>query len=432
MTYWDTFSQADRDNLATALYDRYIRDFAQEDWNLYNLRIHANGGYTEEEAVLNARRQTVMDYMRQSVSLLWRSDKTLTYSLGNTERDNGASFTIVEGRVYKGLPYVYANGSQDSFLEYATAPDENGIYTITGLEATALNYESYGGRVGNDCSGAVTNAWSLISPSLNGTVSSTCAPYFGVIPVGNYQFNPPINPSTHRVLDTAVVTESNGEQVMYEAYAMLQPADAAYHQEYPSTRGNHIRMVVSVNVVRNPDGTIDGNSSTITMLEQTRTLINNNQTQKHPVTGETIYVIGGEDRTYKFSTLFTQHYIPVTVAELRDPSALEETWVADTQEEDTIENLFTGSVTSNRYIDSVRITIYDGSGAIVQQLTGRSRRGYDKNYLMERFVTEKPGSMKGSLDLDALAAGNYRCTITARLTIDDDYVHTVRDFTFSK
>ena len=432
-TYWDTFSDSDQTAMATQIYDKFVRSFETDDWKIYNLRIKANGGYTpEEQAVLDARRQTVMDYMRQSVSLLWRSDKTMTYGLGNTQRDNGASFTIEEGRLYKGLPYVYGAGTRDSFLEYAGEPDENGIYTITGLEATALNYESYGGRVGNDCSGAVTNAWSLISPSLSGSTSSQCAPYFGVVPVGNYQFNSPINPDTHRILDTAYVVNSNGEQVMYEAYAMLQPADAAYHQEYPSTKGNHIRMVVSVNVVRNPDGTIDGTASTITMLEQTRTQINANKTEVHPVTGETVYVIGGVDKKYTFSKLFSEHYIPVTVAELRDPSALEEVWVSDTLEEATVENLFTGSIITNYNLDAVQITVYNQHNEIVQQTTGRKHRSYPKEYKMERFLTEKPGSMKGTLDLDALEAGNYRCTVTVKLTMDDDYIHTARDFTFSK
>ena len=431
-TYWDTFPETAQSDLATKVYDPYVRNFGADDWKLYNLRIKANGGYTpEEEAILKERRDTVLAYMRESVSLLWKSDKTLTYGLGNTERDNGASFTIEAGKLYKGLPYVYGAGTQDAFLEYAGKPDENGIYTITGLEATALNYEYYGGRVGNDCSGAVTNAWSLISTTLNGTTSSACHPYYGVVPVGNYAFNSPIS-ETNRLLDTKYVVDTNGEQVMYEAYAMLKPADAAFHQEYPSTRGNHIRMVVSVNVVRNEDGTINGTKSTITMLEQTRTQINANVTEKHPVTGETIYVIGGVDKTYKFSTLFSQHYIPVTIKELRDPSPVEETWVDDTLEEDTIENLFTGSIIANRYLDSVRITIYNENGEIVQQTTGRRSRSVVKEYLMSRFLTEKPGSMLGQLDLDALEAGNYRCTVTVKLTIDDDYVHTARDFTFSK
>ena len=434
-TYWDTFAESAQTSLATKIYEPYVRDFEDDDWDIYNIRIQANGGYTaEEKAILEERRQTVMDYMRESVSLLWRSDKTITYGLGNTERDKGASFTIEKDRLYKGLPYVYGAGTQDAFLEYAGEPDENGIYTITGIEATALNYESYGGRVGNDCSGAVTNAWSLISTTLNGTTSSACHPYYGVVPVGNYAFNSPIS-ETNRLLDTKYVVDTNGEQVMYEAYAMLKPADAAFHQEYPSTKGNHIRMVVSVNVVRNEDGTIDGTKSTITMLEQTRTQINANKTEKHPVTGETIYVIGGVDKTYKFSTLFGEHYIPVTIKELRDPSPVEETWVDDTLEVDTIDNLFTGSITSNRYLDSVRITIYNENGEIVQQTTGRRSRSVVKEYKMERFLTEKQGSMIGILNKQTIAdlePGNYRCTVTVKLTIDDDYIHTARDFTFSK
>ena len=433
-TYWDTYSADAQSNLATKIYNSYIRNFETDDWNIYNIRIKANGGYTaEEEAILAQRRQTVLDYMMESISLLWRSDKTFTYSLGNTERDQGKSFTIVEGRLYRGLPYVYAAGTKDSFLEYAGEPDANGIYTITGIDATALNYESYGGRVGNDCSGAVTNAWSQISTSIGASTSSGCSPYFGVVPVGNYIFNPPINPSTHRVLDTKVVVETNGAQVMYEAYAMLQPADAAYHQEYPSTKGNHIRMVKEVHVERNDDGTINGSNSYIIMLEQTRNLTSNNTTTTHTETGETIYVIGGIDRKYKFSALFNDHYIPVTIKELRDPTPVEETWVADSLEEEaTIDNLFTGNISSNRYTDAVKITIYNENGEIVQESISRKSRSYSKLFRMTQFVNEKPGSFKGLLDLEALPAGNYRCTVTLKLTIDSDYVHTVRDFTFSK
>lgn len=435
-TYWDTFPEAAQESLATNIYTPYVGKFETDDWKIYNIRIQANGGYTEEEeAILEQRRQTVMDYMTESISLLWRSDKTITYSLGNTERDKGKSFTIVKDRLYMGLPYVYGAGTQDAFLEYAGEPDENGIYTISNIEATALNYESYGGRVGNDCSGAVTNAWSQISASITATTSSACAPYFGVVPVGNYDFNSPINPTNNRILDTKYVVDTNGEQTMYEAYAMLKPGDAAYHQEYPSTKGNHIRMAKEVYVERNTDGTINGSKSYIIMLEQTRTLTTENVTKKHPETGETIYLIGGVDRKYYFNKLFEQHYIPVTIAELRDPSPVEETWVDDTLEEDTIDNLFEGSIITNRYLDSVRITIYNENGEVVQQTTGRRSRSAVKNYVMERFLTEKQGSMIGILNKETIAAlepGKYRCTVTVKLTIDDDYIHTARDFEFTK
>ena len=112
---------------------------------------------------------------------------------------------------------------------------------------------------------------------------------------------------------------------------------------------------------------------------------------------------------------------------------MEETWVADSLEEEaTIDNLFTGNISSNRYTDAVKITIYNENGEIVQESISRKSRSYSKLFRMTQFVNEKPGSFKGLLDLEALPAGNYRCTVTLKLTIDSDYVHTVRDFTFSK
>lgn len=433
-TYWDTFPETAQSDLATKIYEPYVRKFEKDDWKIYNIRIEANGGYTlDEKAILKQRQNTVLAYMLESISLLWRSDKELVYGLGNTMRDNGASFTIVPGRLYMGLPYSYAVGTQDSFLEYAASePDANGIYTITGLDPTGLNYESYGGRVGNDCSGAVTNAWSQISTSITASTSRSCNPNYGVVPIGDYDFCPDYNASGS-VIGTEKIVETNGQQKIFEAYALLQPADAIYHQDSSSSGGNHIRMVKTVDVKYNTDGTINGATSKITVLEQTRRFTNATTTTTLPGIDETVYVIGGIDVTYTFNTLFGECYIPVTIPELRDPTPVEETWIEDTLEEKaTIDNLFTGIVTSNRYIDAVRITITDEEGKVVQQVTGRARRNYNKRFQMERFITEKPGSMMGTLDLSALAGGTYKCTVTAKLTIDDDYIHTVRDFTFSK
>lgn len=427
-TYWDTLSEEDQTSLAEKLYAPYISQFS-DDWNLFYLRIKAKGGLTpEEEQVLAARRDAVVDYMEEGLTTLWRSDAELNYALSST-RDAGVGFTIVPGRLYMGLPYAYAVGTQKSFLEYATGePDEKGIYTITGLDQTALNYESYGARVGNDCSGAVSNAWSTVANSFTASRSADMRPDCGVFPVGNYVYNPTLNPDTGNIIDTEPVVLSNGEQTMYEAYAMMQKADAAFHV-MPSG-GNHIRMVLSVHVVRNADGTIDGSSSYVMMHEQTRHNQDDQKTTTLEGIDETVYVIGGVNVKYTFANLFKYHYIPVTIQELRDPTPIDEIWVEDTLEEDTIDNIFEGSVLSNTFIDCVTITITDENGEVVQQLTGRARRRYNKNFQMERFVTEKLGSMKGSLDLDGLEAGTYRCTVVARTTTYNEY--TVRDFTFVK
>lgn len=381
----------------------------------------------EEQALLQERRDIAEAHMRESVSILWRPTESLVYGLA--ARDNGTKLYIIEGRIYQGLPYAYAVGTQDSFLEYAGEPDEKGVYTISGLDATALNYESYGARVGNDCSGALTNAWSQIGTSFSTSMSSTMFEDYGVIPVGDYDFCPEISPETNRITDTGVVTVKNGALTMYTAYAQLQKADALFRQHPDGS--NHTMMVVSTHL-EYAGNLIDGTKSYVTVLEQTRKNLAQNVTADHPELGEKVYVIGGVDKVYTFAELFSSSYLPVTVKELVDPSPVEETWVKDSVDTPTLDNLFTGSITSNRYIDSVRITITNEAGEVIQEVTGRARRRYNKDFQIERLLTEKPGSVMGSIDLEALEPGSYRCKVSAKLTIEDNYEHILRDFDFTK
>ena len=239
-------------------------------------------------------------------------------------------------------------------------------------------------------------------------------------------FCPTINDSGN-ITYTAIVNKINGEQRIYEAYAQLLPADAVFY--VTTSGGNHIRMVSQVHVVRNADGTIDGENSYLICLEQTRT--NQTQVKTKEVEGiGKVYVIGGVDVKYTFAQLFSGNYIPCTIQELRDPTPVEETWIRDTQTEHTADNIFDGVILSNRYIDCVRITILDKDGNVVQESTGRARRRFNKEFHLERFVTENPGALRGIVDVSLLESGEYRCTVTARLTTGDEYV--VRDFTFEK
>lgn len=378
----------------------------------------------EEKAILAERRDIAESYMRESLSVLWKTDKNIIYSLSSS-RDNGLKLYLIEGRIYQGVPYAYAVGTQDSFLEYAGEPDENGVYTISGLEDTAVNYESYGARVGNDCSGVLTNAWSLIGTSFDSSRSCEMTEAHGVIPVGDYNFNPIIDESNGNITYTGDTTTSNGALTMYGAYAEMEKADCLFR--VAKDGGNHSMMVVDVNVVYQ-GAMIDGTKSTVTVLEQSRRNQNQQKRYDHPELGE-VFLIGCIDEVYTFAELFTATYLPVTVKELRDPSPVEETWVKDSVENPTKDNIFTGNVTSNRYIDCVSVTIADENGETVQEVTGRARRRYNKNFQMERFVTENPGACLGSVDLSKLSAGNYKCTVTARLTTGEKF--TVRTFDFT-
>jgi len=421
--YWPSMEENDQKAVMEQIYTPYISDF-EDDWGLFYMRYTYRPMTAEEEAILAERRQIVLDYMRESTSVLWTTDQELTYGLA--VRDNGTKLRILPGRVYMGVPYAYAVGTQDSFLEYAVGQDEKGIYNITGVEQTALNYESYGARVGNDCSGTVTNAWSQVGTSFTASRSSEMVEAKGAIPIGDYDFCPTINESGN-ITYTAVVTKTNGEQRIYEAYAQLLPADAVF---YVTTSGsNHIRMISEVHIVRNADGTINGDESYVICLEQTRTNQTAVKTKEIEGIGK-VYVIGGVDVKYTFNKLFTGGYIPCTIRELRDPTPVEETWITDTQAEHTAQNIFEGNILSNRYIDCVRVTILDEAGNVVQESTGRARRRFNKDFQMSRFVTENPGALRGIVDVAKLDSGKYRCTVTARLTTGDEY--TVRDFTFEK
>lgn len=380
----------------------------------------------EEKAILQERRDIAESYMRQSLSVLWKTDKNIIYGL-DSSRDNGLKLYLIEGRIYQGVPYAYAVGTQDSFLEYATGePDKNGVYTISGLEDTAVNYESYGARVGNDCSGVLTNAWSLIGTSFDSSRSCEMTEAHGVIPVGEYNFNPVIDESTGNITFTGDATAGNGPLTMYNAYAQLQKADCVFRVARDGS--NHSMMIVDVNVVYQGN-MIDGKKSTVTVLEQTRKNQTKQKRYDHPQLGE-VFLIGGIDVTYTFADLFNATYLPVTVKELIDPSPVEETWVKDSLETPSKDNIFTGHITSNRYIDCVTVTIADENGQTLQEVTGRAKRRFNKDYDMTRFVTENPGACLGSVDLSKLESGNYKCTVTARLITGDKF--TTRDFTFSK
>ena len=378
-----------------------------------------------EKAILQERRDIAEAYMRESLSVLWTSDENLIYSL-DSKRDNGLKLYIIQGRIYQGVPYSYAVGTHDSFLEYAGEPDKDGVYTISGLEATALNYESYGGRVGNDCSAVVTNAWSQIGASFDSSRSCEMTQAHGVIPLGDYNFNPTINPETGNITNTGVCTTSNGALTMYKAYAQLEKGDVLFYVEDSGT--NHSRMVVDVNVVYAGD-LIDGTKSTVTVLEQTRKFYNKQNSYIHPELNKQVYKIGGVDEVYTFAQLFSGTYLPATIKEFHDPSPVEAPWIKDSLDAPSKDNLFTGNITSNWYIDCVTITIADEDGNTIQEVTGRARRRYNKDFQMERFVTENPGACLGSVDLSKLSAGNYKCTVTARLTTGEKF--TARTFNFT-
>ena len=372
---------------------------------------------TEEEKILAARRDLVEQKMRESVTFLWRAGEDITYTVDDT------TFYVEAGKLYSGVPYAFGAGTVNDMLEFAGEPDENGIYTISGLTAEAMRSGSGHCRIGNDCSSAVLLAWSYISDTCTAGRSRMMHQKYGVYPVGDYM----LDVEGDEMLITGETILANGKDAIYKAYTQVQKGDAIVCH---NGQKNHARMVVDVSVEYNEDGTINPAKSYISTLEQSRTFFGN--TYESEELGETVHVIGGVDTKYPFNVLVRDNYIPLTCTELRDASVeLAEPELTDSETQLTKDTIFTGTITCNRKMDMMTMTISDAEGNIIQQekVFHPDRYTVERKFELQQFVTDLPEISVGSVDIAALASGNYHCTVLCRLTTGEELV--ARDFDFA-
>lgn len=368
-----------------------------------------------EEQILADRRDTVEKYMRKNASVLWRAGEDMSYEI------EGRIYEIAKGRLYQGVPYTYAGGTMDAFLGFASEPDDKGIYTVSGLEPEALANSGDTARIGNDCSSALILAWSQIGANVTGVRTKQMTPKNGFIPVGDYK----VDMESYTYTNTKAIVLENGRETIYNAYAQTQKGDCLVY----STGHGHAIMVVSVDVVYGADGKIDGDKSSFTILEQTRNNVKSNKTYYDESLGETVHVIGGVDLRRTFDYLAKEGYLPVTCKELIDPAPVAKPVVTDSETVFNKDTILAGTISSNWFIDAATLTITNSEGTVVQKATASCTR-VDMYVAFElaKFTTDTPKSVLGKIDVAALPAGNYHCTLICRLTNGQEF--TVRDFDF--
>lgn len=373
---------------------------------------------TEEEKILAQRRDIVEQYMRNAMTILWRSTENLEWSEG------GKTFRVEEGKLYRGIPYTYASSTTEAFLDYAVGePDENGIYTISGVQISEMDEGKRLHRLGMDCSSAVLQAWTLVSDTCISRRSNTMFQKYGVIPVGDIK----IDVDTDVINLTGAIIQANGIDAMYQAYAQLQKGDAIVRV---SGGSNHTRMVVGVDVVYNEDGSINTTKSVVTCLESTSKVFGSSFESEE--LGETVYDFCGIDTKYTFSMLLHDNYIPVTCQELVDASleAAPEPVVTDSETEYTKDSLVVGTLTTNKHMNAITMTITDANGEVVQQAkVYHPDRGDRRTFDMQIFITETTPNQWGKIEPEALTAGDYHCTVVIRMANNQEV--TARDFDFS-
>jgi len=379
------------------------------------------------DSVLAARRDAAEAYMRRMGTVRWRVESDILYTITSNTRpeddtNNATRLELKAGRIYQGLPYTYAGGTGTAFLEYATK-EENGVYTLEGITWETLSGDGQNSaRLGNDCSSSLTRAWASIGADITMTDTKSMAFNNGYLPVGEYVSSKSNNTNSDQIC------ANNGEQTMFAAYAQLQKADGLV---YRGASAGHAMMVVSNHPVYKADGTIDGKTSKVTILDQTRTHFRAKEYFYDKELKENVYPIYGIDTEMTYNYMFKSGCLPITCNALIDPAPIVAPVVTDSKANSTFDkdSLLTGTITSNWMIDSLTMTITNATGSVVQEGAVRSARGQNYKIGLGRFLTDKPAGVRGYIDPDALTSGKYHCKLVCRLSSGQEF--TVRDFDFT-
>lgn len=377
------------------------------------------------EKILAERREKALEYMLKSTTLLWTPTEdiplVLRVNLPPEEAEDRYKFMYRAGRIYHGVPYSYAGGTAEGFLDYAVEKDENGVYLVDGLTWESISGGSGIGRVGNDCSSAVLQAWGQSGATFTQTTTGYLTEKHGCLPIGDYK-----SAYDNYGDDTGYIIEENGEQAIFRAYSLIKPADAVVRRK---SGNGHSRMITEVNTVYLPDGTIDGEKSMMTMIEQTSGSFKEEATYFDEKLGCDVYKIGIE-QTYSFAAMAKAKYIPITCKALIDPAPIKNPVITDTETVFDKDTVLEGTLTCNWMMDSVTLDITDEEGEKVQSATAYVSRksGQYMSFDMQEFVTVKPALIRGSIDMTSLEKGKYNCKVNVRLVTGEKI--TVRDFTF--
>ena len=340
----------------------------------------ASDDMSEEEL-----RNLCVEFFRFSQTFAWTPSEAWDYTIG----DSSKKHTMSPGTVYGGSPYLHGAGNVYRMLEYYD--EKTGEVNM----AEAGKNQRY---FGNFCSYGSGWGFARVINSATHDLTQDMVPANGYIPLGSYKMNENLTKFPEN--ETVAICQGNGEQTMFKSYALLKPADALVYY----TTGGHIIMVSSVHVEKDTDGTIDGEKSYVTFIDQATAWWDGELAN-----GSTYKVQGGVDKKYTFSKLFKTSYIPYTFAEFtgKDPVEKGEVKLDTDKTELTLEELIDRTVTANYIISDIFVEFIDADGKTAE--TKAIRQGYG-------------GVMKVELSKGIFAAGtkkyadgNHTVRITAQI-----------------
>ncbi len=228
-------------------------------------------------ATVSQVRQTVIDYMHKMATVKWTAAKTFTTYQGGTYYAN---------QTYYGIPYSWSSNKG------------------------CIDYESFRGKLSNntlsadigrnDCISAILSAYSKVDSGVKVSGQSTTSVKPGsnnIVKVGTYTY------STNK----KTTCTSNGQSVMYAAYACLKPGDMV-------VKDGHAMLIVNINT----------STQKVTVTEQTGAnkyydpAKNKCSTVSSASARNCTWDINDSSITYKI--LYDNGYIPLTCKALANNS----------------------------------------------------------------------------------------------------------------
>jgi len=383
----------------------------------------AVSGPVETDPVLSARRDQAESYMRRLCTVLWTPEEDILYTTDNKKEPEAVSedkqFLLKKGRIYRGMPYSFAGSTDTAFLEYSSQVSDADVHTISDLPWQALTGNSTKSRIGCDGSGALALSWGYIGSDVPMSSSKGMTEKNGFLPVGAYSYNPALTENTDQLC------ADNGTATMFSAYAQLKKADGLLSV---TESGGHSMMVSSVTIYYNQDGSINGDKSYVTALEQTKNYFLAEESYQDPALGQ-VYVISGVDVQFTFTQLFETGHLPITCEALTKQDGAKAQQIYDDMAVNDLSQFFKGYVLSTVYMDSLIATVTDESGNVMQECTLHIRRSSKLKIEIARFQKENPSTLLGSIDPDALPSGKYCITLTCRLVNGQEEVTRQLNFT---
>ena len=355
-------------------------------------------------------RQMAVKAMNDMLSIQWCTPKFISYQ--KTGAVSEKHFSYVPEINLCGLPYTNGDSAIFNFFEYYD--------TTTGQMDFPGDGDDFNKVIGNTCTGSIMWAWSTVCDSLTGIYDNYHMTYLNkCYPVGDYIT--PNSVDSYNQYGTDQICLDNGKEVILESYGKCLPADGL-----SSSPKNHGMMVISpAVVVRNADGTINGDESYIYIIDQGqswRTATNE--------AGDTAQMKNSVDRQMTFMELYDNSYIPFTFAEFLGTDSVDETQCSIELTGDTVTSaqLFKAKVTANYGISDIYVSLKDDSGKEVYRLATRATVSGVRELAITKngtntFVTgSKYDDLSGSYAVEVsvqLSTGERPVVYTGTVTIEN-------------